>query len=188
MPKTLDLTNQVFNYLKALEKLPSKNGKTYWLCECQLCGNKKAIQTCHLVNGSIKSCGCLKEKEPFSLGEKRKCILCQKDFIPNNPNRKYCYECSPKGMEINQASRLKKRALKKYLIDLKGGKCEKCGYSKCQGALQFHHIDPSQKEFNFSHVNLNDSDYDLDRMIEELEKCKLLCANCHFEEHYMDDE
>lgn len=37
MPKAIDLTNQIFGDYKVLSKVPSKNGKTYWLCECQKC-------------------------------------------------------------------------------------------------------------------------------------------------------
>ena len=43
MPKALDITNKVFGNLKAISKAPSRSGKTYWLCECLLCGNKKEI-------------------------------------------------------------------------------------------------------------------------------------------------
>ena len=41
MPKALDLTGQIFGNLKAISKAPSKGKKTYWLCECLLCGNQK---------------------------------------------------------------------------------------------------------------------------------------------------
>lgn len=58
MPKALDLTNQKFGRLTALKKAPTKNKKTYWLCSCE-CGNEKIVQTSHLTNGLIKSCGCL---------------------------------------------------------------------------------------------------------------------------------
>lgn len=58
MPKALDITNQRFGKLVAIKKAPSRSGKTYWLCKCD-CGNLKEIQTSHLVNHSIQSCGCL---------------------------------------------------------------------------------------------------------------------------------
>ena len=59
MAKPLDLTNQKFGKLTAISKAPSRSGKTYWLCKCE-CGNEKEIQTSHLRNGSITSCGCKK--------------------------------------------------------------------------------------------------------------------------------
>ena len=57
MPKALDLTNQKFGKLTALQKAPSRKGKTYWVCQCE-CGNIKEIQTSHLRNSLIQSCGC----------------------------------------------------------------------------------------------------------------------------------
>lgn len=57
MPKALDLTGQRFGKLIAIQKLPSRNKKTYWLCQCD-CGKQTEVQTCHLVDGSTTSCGC----------------------------------------------------------------------------------------------------------------------------------
>ena len=58
------------------------------------------------------------------------------------------------------------------------GRCEKCGYDKCIKALEFHHLDPSKKDFTISndHFRLKDA-------VEESKKCILLCANCHRELH-----
>lgn len=61
MPKSLDLTNQRFTRLVALEKAPSRKGKTYWKCQCD-CGVIKEVQTGHLTSGAVKSCGCLAEE------------------------------------------------------------------------------------------------------------------------------
>ena len=60
----------------------------------------------------------------------------------------------------------------------KGGRCEKCGYNTCLGALEFHHIDPTQKDFTISNDHFR-----LEEAIEESKKCILLCANCHRELH-----
>lgn len=68
---------------------------------------------------------------------------------------------------------------KQRLVDLKGGKCERCGYDKYNGALEFHHHDPGQKEFSLNQGNTRA----WGRLVEEVEKCSLLCANCHREVH-----
>ena len=191
MPKALDITGQVFGNLKALSKEPSQSGKTYWLCECLLCGNKKVVQTSHLVQGNIKSCGCIPLENNFSKTgslEERICILCKKPFIPNVASRRYCYECSPKGLPSKDGLRFRKRKIKNMLIEYKGGKCQKCGYDKCQGALQFHHRNPQEKEFGLSNFNLNDTNFSIEKIYEEVDKCDLLCANCHFEVHYKDND
>ena len=59
-----------------------------------------------------------------------------------------------------------------------GGKCKRCNYQNYLGALEFHHLDPSQKDFT-----LGDSNFKLRDAIDEVKKCALLCANCHRELH-----
>lgn len=72
-----------------------------------------------------------------------------------------------------------RRKLKSKAVELKGGKCSRCGYSKCITALQFHHLDPSEKDFN---VGAKIKSWD--KIKEEVDKCILLCSNCHAEEHH----
>ena len=62
----------------------------------------------------------------------------------------------------------------------KGGKCEYCNYDTYVGALEFHHKDPSGKDFTISKIKSHKFD---DVIIAELDKCLLLCSNCHKEEH-----
>lgn len=187
MPKAIDITNQKFGKLTAISKAASRSGKTYWLCRCD-CGNEKEIQTSHLTNGSIQSCGCLGSNKLTDANVEKHCILCGKSFIANVYTRQYCFECSPKGLSAAETLRFKKRKLKHILIEHKGGKCELCGYDSCEGALQFHHVDPTQKEFTLSHINLNDSTFSIERVFNEIDKCMLLCANCHAEQHYIKDD
>jgi len=65
-------------------------------------------------------------------------------------------------------------------LEYKGGKCCKCGYDKCVGALEFHHINPDEKEFGPGH---NGHTRSWKRVKKELDKCILVCANCHREIH-----
>lgn len=69
--------------------------------------------------------------------------------------------------------------LKKQLVEYKGGKCEICDYSKCIKALEFHHLDPKEKDFTISSSGLKD----IVKLKKEVDKCILLCANCHREIH-----
>lgn len=73
---------------------------------------------------------------------------------------------------------LKKQKYKLKMIEYKGGKCERCGYDKNISALDFHHIDPSTKKFT-----LSDTHHSWDETKKELDKCILVCANCHRELH-----
>lgn len=74
----------------------------------------------------------------------------------------------------------RRRKLKILAVDYKGGKCEKCGYDKCIDALEFHHVDPANKDFSISH---NGNTRSWDETKTEIDKCIMLCANCHREEH-----
>lgn len=66
---------------------------------------------------------------------------------------------------------------KKNIIEVMGNKCQCCGYDKYYGALELHHLNPTEKDFAFS-----DKTYRAWADIEqELKKCILLCANCHRE-------
>lgn len=73
----------------------------------------------------------------------------------------------------------RQRNLKQKSVEYLGGKCKNCGYDKYLGALDFHHIDPAQKSFSLGHNKL----YSFDKIKSELDKCILLCANCHREFH-----
>ena len=61
-----------------------------------------------------------------------------------------------------------------------GGKCMRCGYNKYQEVLEFHHKDSSKKKFGIGQNGLTRS---WKKVKTEIEKCNLLCANCHREIH-----
>lgn len=176
MPALKDLTNQIFDTWKVISKLPSKNGKTYWLCECQICHKQKEIQGTHLRNNTMSKC-CLQTV--------KKCEICGKDFIPltRGTKRKFCFNCSP-SYTSNRGSNITaiRKSIKKQLIEYKGGKCEKCGYNKSLRALEFHHNNPKEKDFEVSN-KLSLGNFDMKKYYNEVDKCTLLCANCHAEEH-----
>lgn len=64
------------------------------------------------------------------------------------------------------------------LIKYKGGECEKCGYNKCISALHFHHLNSEEKDFTISSKSLS-----FDKLKNEVDKCILVCSNCHAEIH-----
>ena len=70
-----------------------------------------------------------------------------------------------------------RKKLKNYIVDLLGGECVLCGYKRCRRALHFHHINPHEKETNISNLT------NINQIKLELEKCILLCSNCHCEVH-----
>ena len=76
--------------------------------------------------------------------------------------------------------RRRQLVLKLKAIAYKGGKCVKCGYNKCYASLVFHHRDPKIKEMGWSFLKKRS----WGKIIQELDKCDLVCANCHGEIHH----
>lgn len=87
-----------------------------------------------------------------------------------------CYHCKYCHTDKKQTRREK---LKICSVEYLGGECKHCSYKKSLAALEFHHLDPSEKEFNLSKMGSKS----WDAIKSELDKCVLLCANCHREEH-----
>lgn len=112
------------------------------------------------------------------------CSKCGKSFTvkDNAFNRRYCYDCVPftpkSGAQNHQI-------IKKWALEYKGSKCEICGYNKCSEALDFHHKNPKEKDFSLSDRNLI---LDWQEIKKELDKCSLICANCHREIHAKGDD
>lgn len=78
----------------------------------------------------------------------------------------------------------RRQKLKAMAVEYKGGKCEKCGYDKCIWAFDFHHINSTEKDFNISKY----ATLSWDKLKIELNKCIMICANCHRELHYDENE
>lgn len=57
--------------------------------------------------------------------------------------------------------------------------CKKCKESRWW-MLEFHHIDPSQKEFNIG----MGVDWGQQKVFDEIKKCIILCSNCHNDFHH----
>jgi hypothetical protein len=118
--------------------------------------------------------------------------------------RRFCLECSPFGIhntsrtpprlvagsELTEYRRARRNAKtyrwqkrhrlsrKVQIVIERGGRCVDCGYSVCLAALEFHHRDPSGKEFGLGKFSGS-----LARFRAEAAKCDLVCANCHRRRH-----
>ncbi len=107
--------------------------------------------------------------------------------------RKFCLDCKPFGERPKNPIGRKldneyfrhymsewRKEAKLALIIYKGGKCQKCGIENdCPAIYDFHHKDPSKKDFCIS-----GSVRSLDKMKEEVDKCDMLCKNCHAIVHW----
>lgn len=135
----------------------------------------------------------------------KKCSKCQKDKELDKFNKNklakdkltsWCKECvreksnfhykknyneiMEKSKINNKKNTFKAQEIIDYLKENK--KCEKCGFDKYKCALDFHHIDSTQKEFNISTGGRRS----LKRLKNEIEKCIVLCSNCHRIFHYLE--
>lgn len=95
----------------------------------------------------------------------------------NNYDKKYYLENKEK-IYKNKLIRIRKH--KKYLVNLLGGKCRKCGYKKCLAAFDFHHVSGNKED----NLNRMLRDVSKKKVLKEVNKCLLLCSNCHRELHY----
>lgn len=109
------------------------------------------------------------------------CAKCNTDkelsefyLLPNGKlNHAYCKKCQ------NQNVLDRQRLWKQKAIEYKGSKCCICSYDRCNAALEFHHKDPSQKDFQLAAGRLKK----FENSRAELDKCVLVCSNCHREIH-----
>ena len=123
------------------------------------------------------------QKTPTVNDTEKYCPACD-SWKPHNEfyrrrNRKnqlsgWCKLCN------HQSAIERQRETKRRAVDYKGGKCEKCGYDKCIAALDFHHLDPNEKDPSWASMKTRS----FESIQEEIDKCILLCSNCHREEHY----
>lgn len=121
------------------------------------------------------------------------CKICQRPFPSRITvegkersiwKRARCIDCAPWSPPVSAGSKhgkgvvdWRKRTKLKAVV-YKGGGCLICGYSRCVRALTFHHLDPEQKDFSLGGKCLA-----WETIKAELDKCVLLCGNCHDEVH-----
>ncbi len=128
------------------------------------------------------------ECSPFNLHNTKKldnnfkCLVCDSDLQGNKT--KYCSnKCKQTLNNDSYHYQVLRGLYRKYkLVELKGGKCQDCGYKKNISALDFHHKDSREKDSSLNSRVLSNSTWEY--ILKEAEKCDLLCSNCHREKHY----
>lgn len=123
---------------------------------------------------------------------KLKCVVCdiqierpKNKFCSTSCTNKYKYQKNKNKLNANTYIRqIEKYRFRKFkLIELRGNNgCEKCGYIKNLAVLDFHHVDSSTKLFTLDSRKLSNKSWE--SIINEFEKCIILCANCHREHHH----
>lgn len=161
---------KILCYAKKIKAIDYLGGK------CKLCGDNNWIhmEFHHLQNKKYNISKLLNGGFRWSIIQEEldKCVL-------------YCRNCHQELHFNERCSNDNRQITKQIYIEYKGNECEECGYNKCQASLTFHHIDPIKKEIQFCDMNerINNLDDIKYNIIKELDKCKLLCCNCHNEKH-----
>jgi len=93
----------------------------------------------------------------------------------NVTNNKFCSQNCKNKFYVDK----RRKMIKRKAVAFFGGECF-CGYNKCDKVLEFHHLNPGEKDFNLS---LRGHSRSWERVKEELIKCIMVCANCHREIH-----
>lgn len=144
----------------------SKTSVRHWLTKYGLktTGKAGAKPKNDIVDG-MKMCSCCKKILPISEFRERK----------DRPGtlQPYCKSCAS-GFVVEKNNRHKK-ALVKYM----GGKCADCGIVGHHSIYDFHHTEPEHKDFTIQ----SNRHYNFAQLIDELDKCVMLCANCHTKRH-----
>lgn len=109
-----------------------------------------------------------------SNGLERRCVLCGRPYVFRNGSGHTLTRCN--SCAVYQRRTETKRRAVEYL----GGACKYCGYSKCLAALTFNHRDSTKKDFNIGRVGTKPWKV----VVLELDKCDLVCFNCHTEFHW----
>jgi len=124
--------------------------------------------------GEVKLCAWLSSFTQTGRPEyKARCIECHNAYLRKRNNL-----AKTKKLRNKRVRRYSIRS-KQRAVDFFGGKCQRCGYSKSICALTFHHRNPEEKESDIGALNRRT----WSKIVNELNKCDLLCFNCHMEVH-----
>jgi hypothetical protein len=180
--KILELRLQGLSYNKIAESLGCAKSTVCFHCQ-HLEGNKETIRNLQ---------GCL--EEPM-WDEKTKDVICWLRLIGVCIEeiadvleidlvllrwyvKKHFLKRGTRNIENYKRVRNRRRKLKVLAVLTKGGCCQRCGYDTCIKALDLHHYN-GEKDFSIS-TRTNTS---WQAIKKEVEKCILLCSNCHREIH-----
>ena len=134
---------------------------------CVVCGEPfESIRKSHV-------CCSRKCRDKYTKMKKPKiCLTCGREFFTDDISLYCSKECKNKDFNENKRADYSKErgtVIRLYLIQLKGGKCEKCGYNKNISALNFHHINPELKSYEIDQRSC--ANRSLESLIEEANKC-----------------
>lgn len=165
-----------YEVLKVYSAKESKKNFTAGKIKCRHCGIEEDYIDLNSKVRYNSHCKCISSTI---------CEYCGRSFTPktkNAKNRKVCYDCNPyiaKDQPNEYKSKMRELNWNKLKQDLGFDGCVICGYNKYEGALDFHHLNPDEKEHGPSSI----MHHQYKKVRKEMEKCVVLCSNCHREVH-----
>ena len=154
--------------------------------KCTACGQTKPIKHFYKKkrskarkNGSIH----------HWVGRYSKCKKCHdKITARRDPEYQKRYHQKNKGRRLEQSKTWYAKIKQDWwdiIATIMALECTLCGYASHSATLEFHHIDPIEKEVSVHQImsGVVPNETNVKKLREELEKCKILCANCHREHH-----
>ncbi len=184
--KIIDLRNKKLTYNEIKKELGCSKSVISYHCR------KENLEDCNLTtkigDDVIKKINILYEKYKSSRLVAVELNISKYSVIKylniENEKIKYKNSNSKYTLEEIKNNRVKsvvdwRRRTKEKLVEYKGGECIKCGYKKCIAVLEFHHLDPKEKDFT-----IGGKSWSLEKLKKEVDKCILVCSNCHKEIHY----
>ncbi|MFM2010760.1 MAG: Cronobacter phage [Bacteroidota bacterium] len=89
-------------------------------------------------------------------------------------------EKKPKHKITKPKKEISVKEIKNLISSIKQSGCSVCGYNRCSSALEFHHRDRKEKSFALSKALIKKTRKEI---LDEIDKCILVCSNCHKEIH-----
>lgn len=184
------------NFCPSCQERRKRYRKRMWIVKnqgnkCKNCGWSgcyRAFNFHHTDDKNINLTGRKSYKQLYEEAQKCEllCASCHKASHCKN-NNNFCPTHTPEitcNCESTHSGSCKVQRLrwrrKKKLIENFGGECENCGYDNCYSSLEFHHINPKEKEFKLDMSNMTKT---LEELKIEASKCRLICSTCHEREH-----
>lgn len=133
----------------------------------------KYVNMYDLISFKCNKCNYVWNGRVITVRDYKCCPECRKKYVE-----------SPYGSELDSKERyyIKIRARQQLILKRLGGLCNECKCDLIQEPwkAEFHHIDPSEKDYNISSLMSSG----MKHLEKELDKCVLLCANCHSKKHF----
>jgi len=170
--KKIRFSEKILNYAKKIKSIDYLGGK------CEICKESNILKlTFHHKNTNEKEFKIADYKSKRWSELKKELDKCQ--ILCNNCHREFHYNESI--LKYGDS----RRKDKNIYLEYSNGKCVECGYNKCPAALTFHHRNPNEKEISIGSLSerINSISELSDRIKNEIDKCDLLCSNCHYIKH-----